>query len=158
MDHILESLWQHARWADLRLLPPALEGPPAARTEFAHMVGAMEVWLSRIHGRAARHAVWPDPAGALSEELVTSLHDDYSLLLGLLAEAELPAVTSYRNSAGIVFETPTIEILTHVPLHSQYHRGKVNLLLREAGIEPVPVDYIAWVRGVPAATATLPKS
>ncbi len=157
MPTTLESLWQHARWADLRLLPALADGPSAARTEFSHLIGAMEVWLARIHGRPSRLPVWPKDELALSEELITSLHNDYSLLLGLLAEAELPATTSYRNSAGTAFETPTIAILTHVPIHSQYHRGKVNLLLREAGLEPAPVDYIAWVRGVPAATATLPK-
>ena len=37
-------------------------------------------------------------------------------------------------------------------LHGQYHRGKVNLLLRQGGHAPAPVDYVAFVRGVPAAT------
>jgi uncharacterized damage-inducible protein DinB len=156
MPSTLDSLWQHARWADLRLLPAATHGSTAARTEFAHAIGAMEVWLSRIRQRPSRLPVWPDPTDALSEQLVSSLHDDFSLLLGLLAEAELPAVTSYLNSAGVAFETPTVDILTHVPLHAQYHRGKVNLLLRESGIQPVPVDYISWIRGVAAATSPQP--
>jgi uncharacterized damage-inducible protein DinB len=37
-------------------------------------------------------------------------------------------------------------------LHGQYHRGKINLLLRQAGLAPAPVDFISFVRGVPAAT------
>jgi hypothetical protein len=36
-------------------------------------------------------------------------------------------------------------------LHGQYHRGKINLLLRQSGAEPAPADYISYVRGVPAA-------
>lgn len=36
-------------------------------------------------------------------------------------------------------------------MHGQYHRGKVNLLLRQADRTPAPTDYIAFVRGVPAA-------
>ena len=47
--------------------------------------------------------------------------------------------------------------MMHVALHGQYHRGKVNLLLRQEGLPPVPPDFIAWVRGVPAAT-TQPSS
>ena len=42
--------------------------------------------------------------------------------------------------------------LLHVPLHGQYHRGKINLLLRQAGRQPAPTDYITFVRGVSAAT------
>ncbi|MFQ5740386.1 MAG: DinB family protein [Acidobacteriota bacterium] len=34
----------------------------------------------------------------------------------------------------------------------QYHRGKVNLLLRQAGHAPAATDFIAFVRGAPAAT------
>ena len=38
-------------------------------------------------------------------------------------------------------------------VHGQYHRGKVNLLLRQEGMSPVPGDFIAYVRGAPAATS-----
>jgi uncharacterized damage-inducible protein DinB len=43
-------------------------------------------------------------------------------------------------------------MLVHVALHGQYHRGQVALLLRASGFEPATTDYIAWTRGVPAAT------
>ena len=39
-------------------------------------------------------------------------------------------------------------------LHGAYHRGQIALLLREGGAEPAPTDYIAFVRGAPAATRT----
>jgi len=59
---------------------------------------------------------------------------------------------TYTNSAKREFSTALGDILVHVALHGQYHRGKVNLLLRENGLEPVPADFIAFVRGAPAAT------
>jgi uncharacterized damage-inducible protein DinB len=40
-------------------------------------------------------------------------------------------------------------------LHGQYHRGKINVLLRQSGAEPVLVDYIGYVRG--AAAAVTPR-
>jgi uncharacterized damage-inducible protein DinB len=64
----------------------------------------------------------------------------------------------YTNSAGRSFVTPVGDILLHVALHGQYHRGKVNLLLRQAELEPAPVDFIGFVRGVPAATASVPPA
>ena len=41
----------------------------------------------------------------------------------------------------------------HLLLHGQYHRGKANAAVCDAGATPVGVDYIAWHRefGVPAA-------
>jgi len=38
------------------------------------------------------------------------------------------------------------DILLHVAMHGQYHRGQINQLLRGAGLEPISVDYIVFVR------------
>jgi uncharacterized damage-inducible protein DinB len=59
------------------------------------------------------------------------------------------------NSAGQSFETPVSDMLLQVALHGQYHRGKINLMLRQAHLPPTPTDYIAFARGVPAATTDL---
>jgi uncharacterized damage-inducible protein DinB len=40
----------------------------------------------------------------------------------------------------------------HVAMHGSYHRGQITMLVRDAGAEPQPTDYIAFVRGAPAAT------
>lgn len=65
-------------------------------------------------------------------------------------------VVSHRNPGGDAFDTPVGEILTDVALHAQYHRGKVNLLLRQAGLTPIALNYIGFIRGEPAAI-TPPK-
>ena len=36
--------------------------------------------------------------------------------------------------------------------------SKINLMLRQGGLPPVPTDYIAWARGVPAATTDLART
>ncbi len=36
------------------------------------------------------------------------------------------------------------QMMNQVVLHSSYHRGQVNTLIRSAGGEPVTVDYIMW--------------
>lgn len=154
----LRRLWQHLRWANAEIAR-ALRGAPvedaAARREFAHLVGAEEVWLARLERRPARAAVWPDlpldAAVALAADTVTGYHE----LLARLRDDELGAPVAYTNSAGQAFETPAGDILLHVALHGQYHRGKLNLLLRQGGKEPAPVDYIAFVRGS-ATTRTAP--
>ena len=135
--------------AELRAKPM---GPPDALREYAHIVGAQENWLARLEGRTPTLAIWP----ALTRDELASASDramaGYDAYLARLDPATLPSKVHYTNSAGKLFDTPVSDILLHVPMHSQYHRGKVNHILRAAGLEPVPTDFIAFVRGVPAAT------
>lgn len=148
-------LLNHSRWAD-RLMLAAFESraevPAAALRELNHILGADEVWLSRLTRRAARAPVWPELTLAEARPLADAVHAGFDDFLGGLDEAGLRSLAPYTNSAGQPFETPVGEILLHVALHAQYHRGKINRLLRESGQEPVPTDYITFVRGVPAAT------
>jgi uncharacterized damage-inducible protein DinB len=155
---LVRRLWDHCAWADDLLLGAlsAVNPPPAlAWREYAHVLGAESVWLDRLLGRAQRHPVWPEltPAEALS--LTTSLRSEYSGFVSRLTDETLDERVPYVNSAGQPFETPVSDILLQLFLHGQYHRGKVNLMLRQDGFPPVPTDYIAWARGVPAATTDL---
>ena len=153
-DH-LRRLWAHASWADSTLLERLQRAavPPDVLREFAHIIGAEEVWLSRLAGRAATAPVWPNLELAETADLLRETHPQYAQLIDGLADDDLGRGVAYTNSAGRAFTTPVGDILLHVMLHGQYHRGKINLLLRRAGLEPAPLDVIAWVRGAPAATA-----
>jgi uncharacterized damage-inducible protein DinB len=157
---ILGSLLAHAWWAD-RLMFSTLgsraEVAPEALRELNHIVGAGEVWLSRLERRPSRAGVWPDLSIAEASTLAESVHARYRDYGTDRDPAALTALVRYTNSAGQSFETPVGEILMHMALHSQYHRGKINLILRQTGQAPVPTDYIAFQRGVPAAI-TPPRS
>jgi uncharacterized damage-inducible protein DinB len=150
----LRHLRDHMAWADdalLDVLSNAAPPPADAAREFAHVLGAEEIWLSRLEGRAARCAVWPSGEMTQLMQLALDVQVGYARYLDTLTEADLHRLVGYRNSAGIQFETSVRDILHHVFLHGHYHRGKVNLLLRQAGLTPAPVDYIGYVRGFPAA-------
>ncbi|HVE79937.1 MAG TPA: DinB family protein [Gemmatimonadaceae bacterium] len=151
----IRRLWQHAAWADAVLLDALRipsEPPESALREYAHILGAEEVWLSRIERRAPRAPVWPTITIYTAAALAAHVRTGYESVLGRLTDAQLTAPVAYTNSAGQSFQTALDDILLHVALHGQYHRGKVNLLLRQEGCEPAPTDYIAFIRGVPAAT------
>ena len=129
---------------------------PDAMRELAHIVGAEETWLARIEGRKARLAVWPDiPHESIAAEL-ERVHAGYRALLASLVDTDLSQPVHYTNSAGREFTNDMDDILMHAALHSQYHRGKVNQLLRLSGADVAPVDFIAFVRGAPAAVTRPP--
>jgi len=150
---MLRRLWDHAAWADRLLLAALVESdtPAEAWREYSHVLGAESVWLDRLLGRPARFPVWPTLTPAEATTLSESLAAEYVEYVAGLSLGTIDAPVSYVNSAGQSFSTPASDILLQVMLHGQYHRGKINLLLRQASRAPIPTDYNAFVRGVPAA-------
>jgi uncharacterized damage-inducible protein DinB len=63
-----------------------------------------------------------------------------------LSNTDLDKFISYSNSKGQEFKNSVRDILTHVALHGQYHRGQINSRLRADGFEPVNLDFITFVR------------
>jgi uncharacterized damage-inducible protein DinB len=150
----LRKLWAHLEWADetlLRTLEVATPPPEVVR-EYAHILGADEVWLARLTHRASRFPVWPSLTLAELRSRKETLHEGYRRYIDALKEESLAQVLAYTNTAGKSFENPVGDLLLHVSLHAQYHRGKINLLLRQAGLEPVSTDYIVFVRAVTPPT------
>jgi uncharacterized damage-inducible protein DinB len=153
MNH-LERLVEHMAWADERALSSLRQCRtplPAAIGLYSHILGAEHAWLSRILGLEPSVPIWPelslDESEQLARENVGRLRD---LAASLSPEDALRPIT-YRNSAGAEFTTGLEDILLHIAMHGSYHRGQVAALLRAAGDEPAPTDYIQWVRGSAAA-------
>ena len=145
----------HQRWADERALESLERSgglPPRALEVFGHVLGAQHVWLRRIAQRGADLAVWPSLDLTSAKEWIGRNGADFESVLGGIAADGYLRPVSYRNSAGAEFTSTVADILEHVVLHSAYHRGQVALLLRAAGFEPAPTDFIALRRGAAAAT------
>jgi uncharacterized damage-inducible protein DinB len=151
----LAKLLEHMAWADARLLD-GLRAEPRVDADvlelYAHVLGAEHVWLARLRQRPAEVAVWPtltlDECAALSARNI----DEYRAFLASLGPGDPGREVPYRNSAGDAFRSTVEDILLQVALHGSYHRGQIARAVRLSGGTPTPTDYIAWVRGAPAAT------
>jgi uncharacterized damage-inducible protein DinB len=53
---------------------------------------------------------------------------------------------SYKNSKGEPWTSTILDVLTHVVMHSAYHRGQIASHMREIGQAPAYTDYIHAVR------------
>lgn len=156
----LTKLLEHLEWADARVLDSLRAMTHLDRRAldlYAHVLGSEHNWLARILQAAPREKIWPEMslkgAEALAAENAASLR---SFLESLSAD-QLQRKVAYENSAGLAFESTIEDMLLHVVLHGCYHRGQVALVVRGAGAEPAPTDYIAWVRGVPSAVTLPPR-
>lgn len=144
------AMFDHIHWANERILRALANGGDTderAVRLFSHILFAERIWVARLQGKdSSALPIWPGDETVDCEALVRSNREAYAAYLAALTEAELERTVSYRNSKGASFATSVRDILTHVALHGQYHRGQVNLLLRAGGLEPAPVDYILYVR------------
>lgn len=151
---LLRRLWQHGVWADetvQRAIGPDRPEHAGAWREYLHILGAQEVWLSRLERRERRLDVWPSLGAEDAGTMRRALADAYASLLAGATDSDLERVVEYRTTDGRTFASTVSDILMQVMLHGQYHRGKMNLLLRQGDDAPAPVDFIAFSRGAPAA-------
>ena len=154
MQH-LTKLVAHLAWADDRVLAAlrsATAPDPSCLELFAHVLAAEHVWLARLKGDTPRHPVWPTLSLEACAGLVQANQRELTSYVGALRGADLARGITYTNSAGQQFTSSVEDILLQISLHGTYHRGQIAWALRRGGSVPMPTDYIAFVRGAPAAT------
>jgi uncharacterized damage-inducible protein DinB len=149
------SLLEHFRrqfeyefWANAEVLRvlAGLSDLPASTRLLAHIVAAQHLWLARLLNIPPRLAVWPDLTLA---ECATELREGemaWRSYLDRLSDGDLSGYRSYTNSKGEAWENSVADLLTHVGLHSSYHRGQIALEIRRSGSDPAYTDYVHAVR------------
>ena len=144
----LNRLLRYDVWANGETLDSLRQGPPPARSLkwMGHIVGAEYLWLARLREEPAQLPVWPDLpvdqcAARLSE--LSRMWHAYSADAGASRVAER---VTYTNSKGEQWTSAVEDILTHVTIHSAYHRGQIASDLRAAGQIPAYTDFIHAVR------------
>lgn len=146
----IQSMFKHVHWANLRILDTLKDSDEEnkqAKNLFSHILHAENVWLTRIKGADSSHLpIWAEVSLDSCAEMVDHNNHNFTEYLSNLSNSELDQILIYKNSKGDEFQNSMRDILTHVALHGQYHRGQINQLLRGAGLEPISVDYITFRR------------
>ena len=148
MSGQLERQLRYDVWANGETLQSLRQpGAPARSLRWmGHILGAELLWLSRMAGTPSPLPVWPE----LSVEECSARHRDLSRqLTRSLTESwanPLDRRVSYTNSKGEPWTSTVEDILTHVVIHSAYHRGQIASDVRAVGLEPAYTDYIHAVR------------
>jgi len=144
----VERLVEHMAWADRRALSAVRDiGDDEALELLAHVAAAEAVWIEGLTtGSSDGMAIWPDldveACGALFRENARRYREHFAPL----SDLDLAEPVAYRNSSGTPYRTPAGDIVRHVALHGEHHRGQIARRLREAGGEPVNTDFITWSR------------
>src|SRR5262249_31794831 len=139
---MLKKLFDYDHWAnseEIRHLRSMKTPPPQAIRILAHIVGTEQLFLGRLRGEKPA-AVWPEMTLDEIAVQIDLLHREWPRELGRTA------VIEYVNSKGERWKTRADDILTHVVIHSAYHRGQIATLVRQSGETPAYTDYIHCVR------------
>ena len=150
MKSLLERLMRHARWANsrtsasLRALP---KPPEEALRLFSHLVTTEQIYLRRMRGEDPfPQDFWPARSLDEAEAVMRSNAEALEAFVAGRGEDELLRTVRYRTSQGVAFETPLDQMLTHLALHGEHHRGQIARMVRTAGGEPAATDLIVFVR------------
>ncbi len=152
-DHdLLEHLrrqFAYDEWANREVLTglkASTQSPPRPRQLLAHILAAERLWLERIRKQPQSLPVWPDFTLDQCEAQIVDLARRWSEFLAPLAPAGLRETVVYKNTKGEPWTSTVEDILTHVILHSAYHRGQIASQLRAGGGQPAYTDFIHAVR------------
>ncbi len=112
----------------------------------AHIVAAERVWLERLKQQPQSVPVWPKPDLEQCEAEASELGRLWLEFLDLITAGDVAQSISYRNSKGEEWTSTIVDILTHVVMHSAYHRGQIASHMRASGQTPAYTDFIHGVR------------
>jgi uncharacterized damage-inducible protein DinB len=143
------SLFAYDAWANREALASLCEAgspPPRAVQIMGHILGAEFVWLERLHGQKSSTPVWPELSLDDCAAKVAELIERWKNYLNSQAPDGLQQLVSYTNSKGESWSNRSEDILTHVLMHSAYHRGQIATALGGAGRKAAYTDFIHWER------------
>jgi uncharacterized damage-inducible protein DinB len=148
LDH-LRRQFAYDEWANrevLAALSASAHQVERPRQLLAHILSAERLWLERIRRLPQGLPVWPDFSLEQCEAQIADLATLWREFLGRLSSAELSEKVEYKNTAGEPWTSTVEDVLTHVLLHSAYHRGQIAGLVRAAGERPPYTDFIHAAR------------
>jgi uncharacterized damage-inducible protein DinB len=148
LEH-LRRQFAYDDWANREVLAGLrASAHPAARPRqiLAHVLAAERLWLERIGDQPQSLPVWPELSFDQCEAQIAELAQLWRDFLGQLSPAGLSEKITYKNSKGEPWSSTVQDVLTHVVLHSAYHRGQIASQMRAGGEAPAYTDFIHAVR------------
>lgn len=143
----LRRQFAYDAWANREVLAVSnTSGRPRALELLAHILSAEQLWLERILGQPQSLPVWPNLSCDQCEAQIAELAQSWRDYFSQLSSAVLSEDVSYRNSKGEAWNSTVQDILTHVLLHSAYHRGQIAVEMRAGGKQPAYTDFIHAIR------------
>jgi uncharacterized damage-inducible protein DinB len=149
----LRREFAYDEWANREVLnairSAGVENQPANNRSLqlmSHIMAAERLWLDRLKQQPQSVPVWPEPDLAQCEAQAAELGGLWLEFLDLITAGDVSQSITYKNSKGEQWSSTIVDVLTHVVLHSAYHRGQIATHMRASGQTPAYTDFIHGVR------------
>jgi uncharacterized damage-inducible protein DinB len=145
----MDRLFTYDAWANrevLKSFQAATSVPAKAIRLFSHVLSANRLWYERIQQLPQSFPVW---AGFTIEQCHSQVDEVASLWERYFHEMpreRLLQIVNYKNTQGREWTSTVEDILLHVVIHSEHHRGQIAAEMRAAGNVPALTDFIHAVR------------
>lgn len=148
LDQLDYTLWANNRALDSIEALAESEGKTRAAKILSHIVAAQYIWYARVSGKPeAALPVWGELSLEEIRRRIPSIDALWREFLSDKTDADLPTLSyNYKNTLGNEYTNTLLEMLTHFPMHSAYHRAQIALLVRQNGGVPAVTDYIQFAR------------
>ena len=144
-----QKLFAYNAWANREALESLRNSssPPKALRFFCHIMAAEHLWHTRLLGKSTQgFVVWPEWTVEQCGTEFTKVIERWDTYLAGMTPKMLDHSIAYTNTMGEAWQNMVSDILTHVIIHSGYHRGQIAADIRASGGEPAYSDYIHAVR------------
>lgn len=145
----LRRQFAYDEWANREVLGAvrvSAAGKERSLQLMAHIVSAERLWLERLRGLPQSLPVWPNFALEECERQAAELSQLWREYMDLITAGDVSLSISYKNSKGESWTSTIEEVLTHVIMHSAYHRGQIASHMRANGQTPPYTDFIHGAR------------
>lgn len=135
-------------WANRQVIGAMRSSGPDDRSLalLAHILSAERLWLERLQQVPQSSPVWPSSTLEACATQIEDMGRRWHEFLGQISESDITRTVAYKNSKGEPWTSRVADILTHVILHSAYHRGQIASHMRANGKTPAYTDFIHAVR------------
>jgi len=145
----LRRQFAYDEWANCEILAAIRRAGNSSERSLelmAHILSAGRLWLERLSQHPQSSPVWPKSSLEQCEAHARALGRLWREYLDSLSQDDMARPFCYKNSKGEPWTSAIEDVLTHVLMHSAYHRGQVASHMREQGQTPAYTDFIHAVR------------
>jgi uncharacterized damage-inducible protein DinB len=113
---------------------------------FSHLINCQYKWMARItHNPKVQEMSWWEPLYDL-DEMTVKWNDSLKLWTDYIAarsDEELNKKITYIGNDGGLYSASTTDIALQLNYHSIHHRAQIQSIIRQQGLTPDFIDYIA---------------
>lgn len=142
----LTRLLAYDRWANHEAFEAIRDSKlHRSRKLFAHIISQEWRWLCQLTTLKHAEVTWPEWTFEECFDQMQAVESAWADCVAQVVAAGFDRRVSY-TSGGVVHEISAADVVTHVVLHSSYHRGQIAVDQRLAGQGPPFTDYMECIQ------------